>query len=978
MSTWNPPYASQLAELQRLSTRRENRTYFFDRLENPEWVPALAEGGFFDAPPEPVRDEDQGTIWYPPWPEGRYLTRMAPKMPDAVAGVLERIPPTSNPSATRTLLETAQALPDGHFNELSQAVLQWIELPARTYSADDFAEEAASVISRLARIGATDACLKVARELMTPTLRGTRHGADSDDEFEFSRPEAVGRLDDWLYERAVEQFLPDLVDAAGLDGLKMFSSLLDAALRLSSREGEAADGADFSYIWRPAIEDHEQNSHDGVRDLLVVAVRNAAVRLAAASPDNLVAVVQQLEKGTVLHSRIALHVLAQGSSGVDLVTERVTNKALFDDYRIKHEYAALLRSRFGELAVEARQVFLDWIIAGPDLADYRRWRTAQDGSAPSKADEAVYKALWQRDWLSFAAEHLTGHTAVLYRELVERYGVAEHPDFLTWTSSSSGSASPVSKEVVASWPPTRVLEYLNEWRPDAEGEHFGTTRDDVGRVFKEAVADRVTDFVGLADEIASLDPTYVRYFLDGIEAATKGGDPIDWDQVLRLVEFVARRPVGDDHDEVEDPHRGRDSGWRWTRGAIASLIEVGVADRDNGISFNQHQSTWRILELLMNDPDPTPEYEAANLFSMGPLALSMNTNRSKALRAVMSYTLWRRRGLQEQGVDVSAGFDLLPEARSLLEKHLRPKRDPSIAVRAVYGERLPWLALIDEQWVSAQRSRIFPQAQHLAALRAAAWNTYICWCRPLDPMLDLLRDEYEAAIERVPSGGTRDLSNSEDVDQKLGEHLLTFNWRGQLPRPMLERWFEVVDDQLAAHSMEFVGRALRNTQGDVDSTVLQQIRALWDWRIEVIQSQPAEHQLEASAFAATFMSSKLDEEWSLAALDITVAASGPKWLGRDVIERLAQVAQTKPEIATRIVWRILEGSTRDWDHVAWKNRVQDLLRVTIECVDAETVDHRSAIIDYYVKRGYFDFKELVRSPGPRMPLVEPAGRDNEA
>ncbi len=967
MSAWNPPDENHLAELQRLAARRENRTYFFDRLENPEWVPALAERGYFDSPPDPVRDEEQGTIWFPPWPEGRYLSRMASKAPDAVTAVLERVPPTSNPAATRTLLEAAQALPDDHFPQLSETVLRWLQLPTGTHFASDFAEEAASVISRLARTGSTEVCLEATRALLAPERRGGATESEESDEFRFSKPKVVGRLDDWLYERVIEQLLPDLVDATGIDGLKLLSSLLDQALRLSSWEGDPTDEADYSYMWRPAVEEHEQNFRDSVCDLLVGAVRDAAVRLTGASEDDLEAAVLQLEKGTVLHRRIALHVLAQATGGSHLAAERITDSALFDDYRFKHEYAGLLRSRFGELSMETRRVFFDWVLAGPDLDDYRRWRTAQDASAPSEADEAAYRARWQRDWLSFVSDHLAGDLAALHKRHLQRYGEAEHPDFLTWTSSWSGPASPVTQDTMTSWPPKKVVEYLKEWRPDAEGEHFGATREDVGRIFKDAVSDRAAAFTGVVDEIALLDPTYVRHFFDGIEAAVKNGALISWGGMLRLMETVARRPLADDHDHFEDPHWDRDSGWRWTRGAIASLIEVGVAERDNGIPSERYESAWRILELLMDDPDPTPEYEATNLASMGPLALSMNTNRGKAMRAVLSYSLWRRRGLQEQGMDTSAGLDLLPEVRSLLEERLKPEQDPSIAVRAVYGERLPWIAMLDERWVAGRLPQIFPKDQHLAALRDAAWNTYICWCRPLDSMLDLLRDEYDAAIERVPSSGTRDLSNSEDVDQKLGEHLITYYWRSRLPQSTLDRWFEVADDNLAWRSMEFVGRALRNTEGDVEQSVLERIRDLWNWRIGVIQNQPEKHKLEASAFAATFVSSKFDEEWSLAALESTVNASGPKWLGREVIERLAVIAEAKPTIATHITRRILEGATNDWDHIAWRDQVQDILRATIDCSDSETADNRSAIIDYYIRRGYFDFRVFGKEPEQRLP-----------
>ena len=110
MNDWAAPSVADLHELAKLVARYENREYFYDRLQNPEWVPALAQRGVFDDPPTPEIGED-GSVQFPPWPEGRYLARMAPVAPDAVATVLESLSASANPFVTRTLLEAAQPFP---------------------------------------------------------------------------------------------------------------------------------------------------------------------------------------------------------------------------------------------------------------------------------------------------------------------------------------------------------------------------------------------------------------------------------------------------------------------------------------------------------------------------------------------------------------------------------------------------------------------------------------------------------------------------------------------------------------------------------------------------------------------------------------------------------------------------------------------------------------------------------------------------
>ena len=211
--------------------------------------------------------------------------------------------------------------------------------------------------------------------------------------------------------------LPDLVDSAGLEALRLFSSLLTVAVRLSKRGDEPPESDGHSFIWRPAIEDHPQNLDRGVRCVLVTAVRDAAVRLARVSDEDLRAVVEVLEAGTLLHRRIALHVLAVVPGGAALAADRIKDRDIFDERRLKHEYAELLRSRLGEAPYEVRRTFLDWVLAGPDLEEFRRHH-----SDASPEDEVAYAEMWKRDWLSIVADHLSGDDMEQYRELVAKRG----------------------------------------------------------------------------------------------------------------------------------------------------------------------------------------------------------------------------------------------------------------------------------------------------------------------------------------------------------------------------------------------------------------------------------------------------------------------------------------------------------------------------------------------------------------------------
>ena len=961
MNDWTAPSDAQLDELSALATRPENRAYFLDRLENPEWVLALARRGFFDGAPDPVEADEPGYVQFPLWPEGRYLTRMAPVAPFTVAEVLKKLPPSANPGVTRILLGCVQALPSEQFQELAPKTVEWITDPVSAEFIDHFADEAAAAISRLMREGKVRQGLKAAEALLWLKRRSGASRSSPSDETPPLLPEPVGRLSDWEYQQAAEKILPDLVDSAGLKGLKLFSRLLTVAVKFSRHQDEPPDSDGHSYIWRPAIEDHPQNSDHGVRCALVTAVRDAAVRLARVSDEDLQVVVEMLEAGTVLHRRIALHVLAVVPGGAELAAERIANRDVFEAYRLKHEYAELLRSRLGEAPPEVQRTFLDWVIAGPDLDDFRRHQEARTGSAPSPEDEAAYAERWKRDWLSIVANHLSGDEAEEHAELVEKHGEAHHPDFLTWSEGGFVDEAPLAAEDMNEMSVGAVIGYLASWEPrEGGGWGFEPSIRGLGRTFEAAVSHRAAEFAAVANGIETLDPTYVRSFLGGLEAAVKAGASVPWDQPIRLIASVLEHPFEHEDDTLD---RERDPGWNWTRSQAASLIQEGVADRNNRIPFELHQAVWRVLERLTRDPNPSPADEdaAAGYSSMDPLTQSINMNRGKAMHAVMAYALWYRRELAARDIDTASGFDLIPEVRAVLDEHLDPESEPSLAVRAVYGKWLPWLILLDGDWVAANIARILPHAPELAVLRDAAWNTYVGWCPPFNQAYDVLQHEYEAAVERVPSSGAVGFAGDERADAKLGEHLVTFYGRGCLQPALLKPWFERADDELAARVMDFLGRSLNNTEGDIDPEVLQRIRQLWDSRLGAIAGEPDAHKSEADAFAYTFASAKLDDDWSLAGLDITLRPGSPRWSGRPVIRRLSEIAATKPAEATRYTLRMLKGAAKDWDHLGWRDQVRDVMAATNHATDPETLNNRKAIVDHYVKRGDHEFRALIQS-----------------
>jgi hypothetical protein len=955
MKSWALPTAEEIDRVAVLCARLENRAYFFDRLDNPKWVRPLSERGFFATPPSPVPAGEPGYVRFPPWPEGRYLARAAGDVPDDVTFVLASLEVSENPAVTGLLFQAMANLPAGQAKSLAAKALEWIKGPFTDY----FADQATAVAIRLLNVGAVTAAIDLVASLLEvrPDPRLAEKASAADSPFR-AHLEPVGRLSEWGYERVIERVLEPILDAAGLDAVRLFSELLEEVLRLSRWEDQIGPD-DLSEIWRPAIENHEQNSEIGIRNSLVSAVRDAASSFAARGSGELRSTVSILEDASLVQRRIALHVLASSGAGSHMAAERLANRQLFDEYGVRHEYAALLRARFPELDIQAKRDLISWIEAGPDIDRYRQRRTEADGAPPSDEDVARYSELWRRDRYSFIEPHLEGHDAERYNELVRSLGQPEHPDFVSWMSAGwTGPQSPVTKDELIQRPVGDIVAYLRHWHPEPDsGFHFGPSMEGLGRIFGEVVAARAYEFAHLAASLGELDPTYVRSLFSGLEAALRDGTIFPWDGPLDLASLVVGRPFEPD---VDVPDRDSDVGWRWCRGQIGSFLRSGLTDKQNQIPFELRERIWTVIDRLTRDPNPSPEHEARyGGDNMDPLTLSINTNRGTAMHAVVEYALWCRREMESRDQDVGRGFNIMPEVREVLSSHLDPVSEPSSAVRAVYGRWLPWLQLLDEPWTVQHVALIFPSETDSAALANAAWDTYIASCPPYNSALRILRAQYRDAIAQIPSKGKAGLFSHDTVDSRLGQHLVTFYWRDVLDRDLIEMYFARADDRLAAGLIRFVGHALQNMPGEVPDAISRRMQDLWEWRFSVCHDNPDAHELELRAFGAWFTSGKFDDAWALDALERAVNLVGAPTGGQLVAERLVQVSEREPLAAIRVFAQMIERPEHEWDYIGWRDEARVIIEAARATGEHEAAEHTATIVDFYVRRGELDFRGLI-------------------
>lgn len=938
------------AAIARMGYGEYNR-YFFERLQDPSWIVPLKAKQFFSSPPPAIKDDVEGTIAFPAWPESRFLIRMAKVAPEVVADVVLKIPATDNVRVHDDLADIALGLPGPLAAKMVPEAKTWVGARHKVL----LDEKLGALVEKLIDEGQPSAALELAEKLLE-VLPDPRP---------ILVPEPVGHFDGWHYERLLNRTVPRLVESLGTPAFTLVCNLLDSAVLLGRQEGETDDPEDYSFIWREAIERGRSFSR-GVTDALVSSVLQAGIDLVARKKASLEEVVAMLErrKWPVFH-RIALYVLREfAEQGQQLIAERLTDPDRYNRPGITREFWLLAGKGFTALPEKQKELLLAWIDRGPDLEAYKRRIAEFTGEVVSEKEASNYGKNWRRDHFEVVKDGLCGKWKTGYEELVAEMGAAGD---VTAVRAVSGGAfappSPKSDADIAKMTMPEIIAFLKTWKPS--GEPMGERRAGLGAKLAIAVAAEPSKFSAAAGEFKGLDPTYVRELFQALLIPSAGENGIEWKEILDLGRWVVEQPPT--IPERKGGHFDQDPDWSWTRSAIVRLLSAGFeADR---LPVELRTAAWDILERITADENPTRDQEEQYLKedNADPASLSINSVRGEALHGVIKYALWLRRSFEKQtdGTELTKrGFDEMPEVRKILERHLDLAVDRTLTTRSVYGRWLPWLQLVDAVWFENNLSKIFPVGESEVSFRDCAWTTYVVLCDVFDSVFTSLQNEYGRAVEKI---GTFKVGKSHlgDPDSRLASHLMILYWRGRLPLPpedgLLQKFFSSAPDKIRGEAIGFVGRTLKNDTGEIRAEVLERLKRLWVGRLETVAASPDKSlfRLELSQFGWWFVSGKFDDDWALdqllATLRITRKAEADLW----VAEKLRDLSAAKPDKAIECLSLMLDGDEEGWGMLGWRESAHKIVEAAVASPEAATREAARVLIHKLGGLGYFEYRQFL-------------------
>lgn len=924
------PTVDDVRRLLALAGSREDYEHVFGQLKSAAWIPALSEAGIFNTPEPPIRQGDY--ILFPVWGPSRYLARVAGDDPERALEVLLRLPDTENWRVQADVIDAALALPVRLAVRLVPRVIAWLGQPSYGL----IPEKAGELMKRLAEDGVVDQAIEIGRALLV--LQGREAPRLSLDVEDAVRTEAVPRIDDYWYRHVLEDEFAAIVAIAPTSALSVLADALAAGLSIehvSDDEPMPGRREDFSWIWRPAIEDHPQNQDFDILATLTAAVRDAAVH-AVDSGAPVTEVVERLRAyGFVVYERLALHILAQrGAGDVAMVAEALTSRGLHESRSTWHEFAGLAQSWFHQLSPEDQRAYLQLIRESLDAAD---------------VDERAKGWATLRLWA--VERHLPEDWTTTYTVLRAEVGLSDHPDFLFFSSGAAwvGPESPRSADEIAALSVDELIAYLREWEPP-EG-HFVPSMRGLARSVSSAVAAEPARFATASARFIELDRTYIDGMLAGFVEAVRAKKQFDWAPVLELCVWVAEQPTG---ESVDGDDADRELSWRGAQQTVVRLLEAGLEADPASIPQEAAQAAWAAVVPLTEHPDPTRESEERyGEPNMDWLTYSLNTVRTQALHAVCAYVEWLGRGVDGRGLPM--------DVAGLLERHLDIDAEPSVAARAVYGWWLPTLATRDPDWVAGAIDRILPLDPERDAYRRSAWNAYLMRWWPGEDLFRLLAPYYQAAVERLPqSKGNESSRGDRQGRERLAHHIAVVFYRDWTDEDgLLGSFLALASDEDRADLVEFLGRILQDAE-QVPEETLARLMGFWEGRLA--DATPSEsRRRELAAFGWWFASPHLDRRWAIGALLRVVEETRHVDASWRVLEALEEAAGVDAAHVLEILKRLLTGPDPD-QMIRHDEHIQEVLRQVLRSGDDETKSRTTDLIHELGRRGYRDLGELLRQP----------------
>ena len=933
-----------LNKLRILISKPEHFEYFFKKVDDPDLFDWLEnEIGVFDHIPETILSEDGKSRRFLPWWPGVYLIKMANKVPDKVLRVLKKIK-TNNSSALYDAAQAILNMPSDFLlknsKEINYLFLNWLNTK---YSGFLLQECAGSLFKKYIGLGSPQNALNLLSILSRPIFKKSDK---SEKNIEFFR-----------YKELLNNEIPKLMEEAPKEVIEA----MEANLRSILEREYKGKKSDFSEIWRPSIEDSDQNwRHEDLKDMFVQTLRDSMEILYKNLPNDALDIVGRwINDKFSIFQRLAIHCIRLSNGNINLAKEIIMDRnRIFSGKPGYHEFLLLLRDKFMEIDEEDKIKFLKLVEKGPLEDKYEHFEDY-------KKREQLRILLIIKDSIEESARSNMefSHYLELIDKLKNEKTALEHLTFTSPHVSWVGPASSLSKDEITKMSPDQFISWIKT-NLQAPFEIMGPSPEGVSRIFQEVVKEKYMEYANAANKFLDnkVWPTYLCGYIRGLGGAIEEGKSFNLEPVLRFIENPLKFS---EEPKIESRHDRFDVGqYSWFRGAIYNFLEALVShDKIRLDEDIMNRTRILLLNSIRKEEDPTEADEkkyGSDAQNMDYVTYCINSNRGQALHAIIQHALrFARMQSKKKEIGPFPPGERMYLYKEFLTKYLDEEKSPS--VQSSYGQFLPNLFYLDQEWVKQMKrsGKLFPRNEEKNKIWEAHWQGYL-FSNFYDQIYKLLKEDYEKAVVELvrPNDNKRNYRK----DEALTVHLMSAFWRKledfDEKRGVLNTFFQSASVELRSNAIRLLGDAIKAEKPSRESEEWSRLKALWKDRLK--KSKDAE--LGNFVTWLKYCPDVLDS-----IVDLIVPIVPYLYMGYQE-ENLLVYINDNIEINTKNALQLLIELFKVKESLVNIHFRLDLIKeILIRAKKCKDIQGVSKYINQIVNRlgevGYYDFKDLLKNEG---------------
>lgn len=924
----------QIDALARVKRNPELQPFFFRKLKGLKWFDEMQKMDFFNpsANPEPKKAEEDGFYIIPFWPILEYLEKTAPELQIA-----------DNEEYARKYLEIISSTTElGKKSGVGNRNTWWYfakiikYIPAKLITVDDIdlcvhwltdrfatgsiGEELGDHFLPILLNENTDHSLELASKLFEALTRITwvekSPGVKNEREPTFC-------IDNRHANKIYRNQSRRIGEVLGLRGLNNFEARICEVLSQCEKDK-------YSYIWRPAIEDHDQNKHrDDVLSVLVTGFRETLAGYVEANVvkknKEVTEYVSELLKGKFkIYQRLAIYIIDTYFDTLPHLVSAIIDPRFFSN-NYRHELFHLLKNNFGKFVDEDKKNVLTTIDS----------LTVDSGENKvlARKQEAYNKLLWLK-----AVQNQGDDVAdKLYSKYSSMVGKEpDHPDFASYMESGwVGEISPYDAEQLLSQGLEKVIDILNSFQEI--GGWKTPTKRGLAEVFRKAIKSNPDYFKNSLSKFAGVDLTYISEIIQAYKELWTENKYDNWKELLEFCSSI----INEEHFWNEENNRERDAftaNRSWVVGEIGELLCSGTAADEKAFDPSLLAEAKSVLvKLLQKQEGGTFDPAADAVFD------SINNPRGKCIRALIDFSLRCCRLSDKQEGNHDQTWN---ELEPIFNEELSKSDENNFEFITLVAMYLPNLLYLNHGWTIENLTRIFSKSDRQRWLCAMQGYAYVNTVYP--EIYKYLRngDHFINALD--------DSELKENVKEKVIENIVVAYFSGE---ELLGGGSSLINALISRWDLEEMNRMIWfvTTLRDDDKSGIEKTQRLWEEISKKIDDPEKNRQLLSNLCSWSVFISELNEK-TVMLMKQAVPYAEVNYNSSIPIETLKRHVDTNPLEVAEIFESMLENFAPTYPE-------EDISYILISLYshrgDIKAIHRANKIVDMYLGHGV-DFPARIR------------------